>query len=454
MRITRQLLPLAALLPIFSLATEASAEPDTAALQALGKRVFFDPISDPTAGEQSCSSCHTAGSGWVGGSSAIHRGRVGMPGSVPGRFGGRKPPSIAYAGDTPNFECVNGRFGLACTGGVFWDGRATGTAVGNEVFGGAADLQAEYGQFLGPLTDQALGPFANPVEQNVPTDVAGDGGIPGARFVCQHVAYSEYAYLYSRAWGETPRCNTGAQAALSFKRIAMAIAAWEMGPEVNSFSSKRDDALATDADGLFPLDGLTDQENLGHDLFYGITSALNPGGTDANCSACHNNKGPGSVGEEPDQTYTDSGFRNLGIPPNHQIAGFDPNAPDRGLGARVAGEDGLFRTPTLRNVGKKPHRRFVKSYMHNGYLKTLEDVVHFYNTARAPEKVDPILCPPGTTARMARLRDCWPAPEIAANRPPPFLVGNLGLTAAEEAAIVAYMRTLSDTEVFVPPVAE
>lgn len=42
--------------------------------------------------------------------------------------------------------------------------------------------------------------------------------------------------------------------------------------------------------------------------------------------------------------------------------------------------DGKFRVPTLRNVDKRPRPDFVKAYMHNGYLKSLKEVVHFYNT--------------------------------------------------------------------------
>jgi cytochrome c peroxidase len=79
--------------------------------------------------------------------------------------------------------------------------------------------------------------------------------------------------------------------------------------EVNSFSSKRDKALASDADGQFPLDGFTDQENLGHDLFYGK----------AGCVVCHNSAGSGSEGEEPKQLYADHAYHNIGVPLNPEI---------------------------------------------------------------------------------------------------------------------------------------
>jgi hypothetical protein len=42
-----------------------------------------------------------------------------------------------------------------------------------------------------------------------------------------------------------------------------------------------------------------------------------------------------------------------------------------------------------------------------------------------------------------RTLNCWPAPEISQNVNTKEL-GNLGLTTAEEAAIVAFLKTLSD----------
>ena len=59
---------------------------------------------------------------------------------------------------------------------------------------------------------------------------------------------------------------------------------------------------------------------------------------------------------------------------------------------------------------------------HNGYFKSLEEITHFYNT-----------------------RDVamWPPPEVTDNVNTDEL-GDLGLTAEEEAAIVAFLKTLTD----------
>jgi hypothetical protein len=83
---------------------------------------------------------------------------------------------------------------------------------------------------------------------------------------------------------------------------------------------------------------------------------------------------------------------------------------------------GKHKVPTLRNVDRKPGNGFIKAYLHNGVFKTLKEVVHFYNT---------------------RDVEAWPPPEVPENVNTEEL-GNLGLTAAEEDAIVAFMTTLSD----------
>jgi cytochrome c peroxidase len=64
--------------------------------------------------------------------------------------------------------------------------------------------------------------------------------------------------------------------------------------------------------------------------------------------------------------------------------------------------------------------------------------VHFYNT----RDVLPV-CPGDYTEAQALDADCWPPPEVAENVNTDEL-GDLGLTPDEEAAIVAFLKTLSD----------
>ena len=77
--------------------------------------------------------------------------------------------------------------------------------------------------------------------------------------------------------------------------------------------------------------------------------------------------------------------------------------------------------------------------MHNGVLATLKEVVHFYNTRDVLPECDPLLGSDddgfGTT--------CWAAPEVPDNMDSSFM-GNLGLTDAEEDAIVVFMMTFTD----------
>ncbi len=121
---------------------------------------------------------------------------------------------------------------------------------------------------------------------------------------------------------------------------------------------------------------------------------------------------------------------------------------------------GLFKAPSIRNVDKRPSPDFVKAYMHNGVFKSLEEVVHFYNTRNnAVNKYghqisfDLRVGPPAGYTRLQ------PPPEVLDNvqnvigkspaqaGPDVFnngQVGNLGLSASEEADIVNFMKILTD----------
>ena len=91
--------------------------------------------------------------------------------------------------------------------------------------------------------------------------------------------------------------------------------------------------------------------------------------------------------------------------------------------------DGKFKTPTLRNVDRRLGIGFPKVYMHNGALRTLEEVVHFYNTRDIPS-------------------ENWPPPEVPQNVTQGNFggvpLGNFQLDKEDEDAIVAFLKTLSD----------
>jgi len=89
-------------------------------------------------------------------------------------------------------------------------------------------------------------------------------------------------------------------------------------------------------------------------------------------------------------------------------------------------------------VDLRPDPGFVKAFGHNGYFKSLEGIVHFYNT----RDVLPT-CPGAYTEAQALAANCWLAPEVPENVNVDEL-GDLGVTPEEEAAIVAFLKTLSD----------
>jgi cytochrome c peroxidase len=371
---------------------------DLSAVERLGKKLFFDE-SLSAGGNQSCATCHDPKAGWVGGNEALNRTGAVYEGSVSGRFGNRKPPSAAYATLAPKFGPVAAQ-GTEFAGGNFWDGRATGEKLGN------------------PAADQALGPFLNPLEQ----------ALPDAAALVRKVCGSGIAPLFKEVWG--PGACDDVERAYGF--IGLSVAAYEGSKEVNQFSSKYDAVLAGRA-------RLTDEEQRGLALFVGK----------GRCAACHPH-GPAADGPP---LFTDFTFENIGIPKNpanpfYANADANPDGTgwiDQGLGGFLAetaayklhapSQVGKHRVPTLRNVDLRPSPAFVKSFGHNGYFKSLEAIVHFYNT----RDVLPACGPPAQKEGV----DCWPAPEVRANLNKAML-GNLGLTEAEEHAIVRFLATLSD----------
>ncbi len=363
---------------------------DLTPMEELGRNLFFDANLSTPAGV-ACAACHAPNTAFVGPVSELNVHGAVYPGAVHVRFGNRKPPSAAYASFSPDFHYDAGE-GLYL-GGMFWDGRALNTV------------------------EQAKGPFLNPLEMNNPNQ----------RSVILKVLASDYAELFWAVYADWPGAtppnpdagprlpSVGSREfiAEAYQFVAEAIAAYEASPEVNRFSSKYDAYLAGAAT-------LTEQEMWGLQLFEG----------EAMCAACHPSE-PGPNGEPP--LFTDFTYDNLGVPRNPENPfyamppGFNPLGfewTDYGLGGVLGLEEemGKMKVPTLRNVGMRPYNGFVQAYTHNGYFKNLQDLVHFYNTRDVAS---------------------WPPPEVAENVNADEL-GNLGLSFSEEAALVAFMNTLTD----------
>jgi len=337
----------------------SSAQAALTSQETLGKLLFFDAnLSEPNG--QSCASCHHPDAGFADPDTNLPV----SEGVIPGLFGGRNSPTASYAKFFPEFSYVNN----VAIGGQFWDGRAAN------------------------LTEQAKGPFLNPVEMANPDKAT----------VIRDIVASDYIDLFNQVCGSTNDIDA------AYDCTAESIAAYEKTDEVSPFTSKFDYVMAGQA-------SFTHQERRGRKLFNG----------QGQCSQCHLDNGGMMGGGGPSPSgpivFSDFMYHNLGLPKNTEFPfNMQPaGAVDLGLGAvlNVASENGKFKTSHLRNIAVTP------PYMHNGLLKTLKEVVHFYNTRDIP--------------------GLWDAPEVSDNLETRRM-GNLGLTSSQEDAIVAYMMTFTD----------
>ncbi len=330
--------------------------------EQLGRLLYFDENLSINQ-NQSCASCHSPASGFADPDTHLPA----SEGSVAGNFGGRNAPSSSYAAFFPEFTLSSG-----VEGGQFWDGRASN------------------------LTEQAKGPFLNPIEMGMPSKAA--------VILAVESSPQGYASLFTQVCGSNAfndaRNNFQPGIDTAYHCLADAIAAFERTDEVSPFTSKYDAVEA----GLATFTAI-EQEGL--DLFTGR----------AKCAHCHS-----LAGGKDKSVFTDFSFHNIGVPSNPELislANLPADFKDPGLGGFLNDpkEMGRFKTPHLRNI------ELTAPYMHNGVMKTLKEVVHFYNTRDVAGE--------------------WPAPEISENMNSNF-IGDLGLTGAEEDAIVEFMKTLND----------
>ena len=415
-------------------------------IELLGKLMLYDKQLSVNRNE-ACAFCHMPETGFTGPVSELNRTTGAYPGSVRTRFSDRKPQSHAYAPLSPVLHYNPGRGDLV--GGNFWDMRATGRRLGN------------------PAAEQAEGPPTNPVEM----------GLPDIACAVHRASQRPYRALFESVWGgqafaiawpedvEQVCARPGpppggapppvhldpldrGRAGTTFDQMAQSIAGYEASAEVSPFTSKFDAVLAGKAQ-------FTPQEQAGYDLFRGK----------AHCNACHRDGGPGE-----DPLFTDFSASNIGTPANPRLPYYLENRPDAlGYVANPAGASfvdggvGTFlanghllsqpsavdrrwrklapdnqariQVPTLRNVDKRPDPDFIKAYGHNGYFTSLKAIVHFYNTRDVLPRCQPYDPGEGTT--------CWPAPESTTNMNTSKM-GRLGLSDAEEDAIVGFVQTLTD----------
>lgn len=147
---------------------------------------------------------------------------------------------------------------------------------------------------------------------------------------------------------------------------------------------------------------LTGQQKQGLELFF----------TTARCGECHS--GP---------MFSDYSFRVIGV-------------PQAGSGGAVLSGDDVgreehtgrledrhaFRTPSLRNV------ELTAPYMHDGVFATLEEVVRFYDAGASPRHAD-----------------------IAASALDTLVATPIGMSDAQVAAVVAFLKALTDPGIGLAP---
>jgi cytochrome c peroxidase len=403
---------------------------------------------------------------------------IAYPGSVHFRAGKRTAQRYTYSSYFPplQYNTVQGAF----FGGNFWDSRATGyllrTADGEQSqfppvdpleMGNSDTACITYKLSLAvyrPLFEEVWG--AGSFDINFPSDTAQICALPNIGGSATQVALSP---------ADRTRSNN------DYNHWAQSLSAFEKSLSVSPFTSKFDAFLAGDYT-------MTTNEAAGYALFRGK----------GNCNSCHldgrstaptppepEGDAPNGIdtGAAADTTpvFTCFGSANLGLPKNPRDSfyyestpdsfGFTPNPEgfaytDFGLGTFLRSgfgsapnpnvswkqfasiSDGKMQTSTARDVAlvppqcpstEAPGPYFQKEFFHNGYIKSLKQLVHFYNTRDLYQMdVESGNCPEGTTERV----NCWPAAEVPQNQD--MTIGKLFLTDQEENQIVAFLETLND----------
>jgi cytochrome c peroxidase len=374
--------------------TRKQAYARAAALEALGRELFFDP-SLSASGQLSCASCHNPARAF-GQSNAL---AVQLGGKDMHQPGIRTVPSLKYLQAVPSFtehyfesdDEGDDSIDNGPTGGLTWDGRVNSGR------------------------NQARIPLLSPFEMANDSQAAVVASVRGGR----------YAGELRKIFGADIFDNEDR----AFAGITEAFEVFE--EDYRSFypySSKYDAYLAGRAT-------LTDQEARGLSLF----NDENKG----NCGNCHRSK-PGKDGTPPQ--FTDYGMIAVGVPRNNAIpANADPDYFDMGLCGPLRTDlsdhsdyCGRFMTPTLRNVALR------QSFFHNGLVHTLRDAVAFY----VERDTDPVKWyPRDANGKVQKFNDLPEAYRGNVNMEPPF-GGRPGdppvLSASEINDVTAFLNTLTD----------
>lgn len=237
-------------------------------------------------------------------------------------------PRLSADGTVSCATCHNPKF-------AFTDGDAVSTGIrgqkGNRsaptVINRAYSLAQFWDGRAATLEAQATGPMANPIEM----------GNTHQAIVGHLKKIAGYRELFARAFNkEDFTIDEVAQAISTFERTIMS-----GNSPYDRYNAGRKNAM-------------TPAQVHGMDVFF----------NKAKCDACHEGV-----------NFTSNMFANIGI-------GIDKPDPD--LGRFAVTHDpkdwGAFKTPTLREIAR------TAPYMHDGSLKTLDDVVEYYDKGGTPNR--------------------------------------------------------------------
>lgn len=218
---------------------------------------------------------------------------------------------------------------------AYTDGAPVSTGIKGQKGGRSAPtvINRAYGQLqfwdgrAASLEEQAVGPMANPIEM----------GNTHEAVVKNLKSIAGYRPLFAKAFGTED---------FTLDHVAKAIATFER--TVLSGNAPYDRYKAGEKKAM------TAQQVRGMKLYFGK----------AKCDQCHEGV-----------NFTSNGFHNLGV-------GTDKPNPDVGRYAVTKNDAdwGAFKTPTLRDIAR------TAPYMHDGSIKTLEEVVQFYDQGGTPNK--------------------------------------------------------------------
>ena len=374
--------------------TRPGAYARAAALEALGRKLFFDP-SLSASGHLACASCHDPAHGF----SAPNDRAVQLGGKDMQSPGLRAVPSLTYLQAVPQFtehyyeseDEGDSSIDNGPTGGLTWDGRS------------------DRGR------DQAAVPLLSPFEM-------ADESASAAAVRARKAGYDgEIAAIYG--------ADILADNNKVFAAITHALEVYEQSwRDFYPYSSKYDAFLAG-------------RVHLSPQEARGLAAFNDP--KRGNCAHCHMSA-RGNDGTPPQ--FTDYGFVALGLPRNPAIpANADARFHDLGLCGPLRTDFadrkeycGLFRAPTLRNVALR------KNFFHNGVVKSLREAVAFYaERDTKPEK----WFPRNADGAVRKYDDLPPQHWANVNDEPPF-GGKPGdpppLTDGQIDDIVAFLKTLTD----------